>query len=448
MDSAAELDAARRQFLPAALEVQASPPSPAGQWLLLLLVALFAIGLLWACFGEVDVVVAAPGRIVPTGQVKQVQPLEAGSVAAILVAEGDPVVAGQPLIRLDTTLAEADDLRIRQQLADSAIQFTWRRALERWLADGAIDAGSATIPRRFAAADQLMAESLYRQHREEITASLLSLEKELAANRAEQAVQRSEREKTLATLAVLKQRVASYKTLVDQQYGSRVQYLELLQQQTGLEQSIPVILSREHQLRESAAAIAARMRVVVSEQRKRNLLELARLESERTALEQESRKTGRHRRMQLLSAPVSGTVQELAVHTVGGVVKPAQVLMKIVPVEVAMEVKALLRNRDIGFVREGQAAKVKVDTFNFTRYGLIDAEVTTISDDAVQDRQLGWAFDLRLELARDSLLVEGKQVKLSPGMAVTAEIRTGKRRLIEFFLSPLLRYKQESVRER
>jgi len=141
-------------------------------------------------------------------------------------------------------------------------------------------------------------------------------------------------------------------------------------------------------------------------------------------------------------------VQQLAIHTVGGVVTPAQELMKVVPEQAVVEVEALVQNKDIGFIHEGQIAEVKVDTFNFTKYGIIDAEVTSISQDAIADENLGWVFHMRVKLSKDHVDVENKSVRLSPGMSVTAEIKTGKRRLIEFFLSPLLRYKQESIRER
>ena len=190
------------------------------------------------------------------------------------------------------------------------------------------------------------------------------------------------------------------------------------------------------------------MDAIRDELRKHNLMELARLDSERGALEQESRKARQRQQQLTITAPVTGAVQELAVHTVGGVVSPGEELLKIVPERATIEVEALLQNKDIGFIREGQLAEVKVDTFNFTRYGLIDARVLNISNDSVEDARLGWVFKLRLALEQDTIRVEDRVVKLSPGMAITAEVKTGKRRLIEFFLSPLLRYKQESVRER
>ena len=186
-----------------------------------------------------------------------------------------------------------------------------------------------------------------------------------------------------------------------------------------------MLASRGRQLLESAAAIAARIDASGAESRKRNLMELTRLESERAVLEQEARKAQQQRQQLLITAPVTGTVQELAVHTLGAVVAPAQALLKIVPEQAAIEVEALLPNRDIGFVNEGQLAEVKIDTFNFTKYGLIDAELVNISNDAVEDQQLGWVFKLRLQLEQDSIAVEDKWVKLSPGMATTAEIKYG-----------------------
>lgn len=122
--------------------------------------------------------------------------------------------------------------------------------------------------------------------------------------------------------------------------------------------------------------------------------------------------------------------------------------MVIVPDEKHLEVEAYVLNKDIGFVAEDQPATIKVDAFPFTRYGTIDGEILNVSDDAVENKKLGWTFLSRVSMAQSDIAVEGTQVNLSPGMSVTVEVKTGKRRIIEFFLSPLLRYKQESIKER
>ena len=122
--------------------------------------------------------------------------------------------------------------------------------------------------------------------------------------------------------------------------------------------------------------------------------------------------------------------------------------MVIVPEQRDLEVEALLLNKDIGFVHERQPAEVKIDAFNFTQYGVIPAQIIDISDDAVQDDVLGWTYKLKVALEQSSINVDGKEVELTPGMTVTAEVKTGERRIIEYFLSPLLRGLDEGIRER
>jgi hemolysin D len=166
---------------------------------------------------------------------------------------------------------------------------------------------------------------------------------------------------------------------------------------------------------------------------------------------QEHAKAVQREKLTVLTSPVAGTVQQLAAHTVGGVVTEAQVLMVIVPDdfekgEVIAEV--VLENKDIGFVRSGQSAEVKLETFLFTRYGTVPAMVQQVSADAVNDDQRGAIFPARLQLGRRSIGVDGKQIRLSPGMNLSAEIKTGHRRVIEYLLSPIQKAGGESLRER
>ncbi len=175
---------------------------------------------------------------------------------------------------------------------------------------------------------------------------------------------------------------------------------------------------------------------------------LAEAERKAASLTQERVKADSRQRLMTLVAPVDGTVQQLAVHTVGGVVTEAQVLMVVVPTDEALEVDAFLENKDIGFVRAGQEAVVKIETFPFTRYGTVAATVAHVSDDAIADEKKGLIYSARARLARTSIRVDERMVNLSPGMAVTVEIKTGQRRVIEYFLSPLLQYQDESLRER
>lgn len=437
-----------RQFLPAALEIQETPPSPAGLRLLWILLTLFTVAVLWACFGHVDIVVTAPGRIVPSGQVKSIQAIEIGTVSAIHVEEGERVIAGQALVSFDPTVADADSERVEARVAELTVEIQWRRALDAWLADTGERAAGESIAQLDEPGDRERASTLYAQHLQEISARLVSVERERDATRAGLVMAAAETDRVKATLPILSDRVAAHQALYDAQFGAKVTYLEMLQQRTELEKSLPVLQAREQQLAQQLAVLEARISLTREEHRTQNLMRLTEISSERELLLQESIKANQRQQQQVLTAPVTGSVQQLAIHTVGGVVTPAQELMKIVPESASIEVEALMQNKDIGFVSEGQRAEVKIDTFNFTKYGLIDAELVNISNDAVEDQQLGRVFKLRLRLEQDDIAVDDKRVKLGPGMAVTAEIKTGQRRLMEFFLSPLLRYGQESVRER
>jgi len=206
-----------------------------------------------------------------------------------------------------------------------------------------------------------------------------------------------------------------------------------------------------HRLNQDLAALAEarnQSQVIEMEFRRSRLAELAEVETRAASLSQEVVKASQRARIQRLVAPIDGVVQQLAVHTVGGVVTPAQSLMVIVPGSDRLEVEALIENKDIGFVRLGQPAEVKVETFLFTRYGSINGRVATVSRDAVPLDRGGLAYMARLSLERTTLVVDGEEVSLTAGMAVTAEIKTDTRRVIDLFLSPILRYAKESGRER
>lgn len=167
-----------------------------------------------------------------------------------------------------------------------------------------------------------------------------------------------------------------------------------------------------------------------------------------TANSQELVKTRQRGKLMKLVAPVGASVQQLAVHTIGGVVTPAQVLMVIVPKDDPLEVEAFVENKDIGFVSAGQDAEIKIETFPYTKYGTIDGEVKNVSSDAIQDEQRGLIYSSRVKLERSTIRVGQKRVNLAPGMAVTVEIKTGKRRVIEYLLTPLMQHTSESLRER
>jgi hemolysin D len=189
-------------------------------------------------------------------------------------------------------------------------------------------------------------------------------------------------------------------------------------------------------------------RATVSEFQQTKQAELSTIETKAASLLQEVTKAGQKADLQRLTTPIDGVVQQLAVHTVGGVVTPAQQLLIVVPQDNPVEVEAQVENKDVGFVKEGQPVEIKVETFLFTLYGTIPGKVLTVSDDAASIEDVGLVYPTRVSMDRSTVQVEGKQVNLSPGMVVTVEIKTGQRRIVEYLLSPLLKSVKESLRER
>ncbi|MEH6949882.1 HlyD family type I secretion periplasmic adaptor subunit [Nitrobacter sp. NHB1] len=450
-------------FLPAALEIAETPPSPVGRAIAASIIAVFCVALAWASLGKVDIVATSTGKIVPGGRTKLVQPFETGVVRAIHVRDGQTVKAGDVLIELDPTMTEADQERQKSDLIGAELDAARLRAA---LAD---DSLAAFHPPQGASAAKIeMHRQFLISERAEQDAKLSEIARQLSQKEAERATTSAGVAKVQATIPVLQERVNIHKTLLDKGLASKVVYLTELQDLVGLQQDVTV---QQSKLREADAAIA-----LLKETREKTAVEyrravydaLTKAQQKVASLTQDVVKADQRTKLQSLVAPVDGVVQQLAVHTVGGVVTPAQVLAVVVPTEAPLEIEAMVSNRDIGFVHAGQKAEIKVDTFNFTRYGLLHGEVLSLSSDAItrdkqqnasNDRTAGAAatseprgqeleYAARVSLDRTDMQVDEKLVKLSPGMAVTVEIKTGSRRIISYLLSPLAKYKQDALRER
>ena len=431
------------EFLPAAIELEQTPSSKAGRMIIWAIIVLFVIAIAWACFGKIDIVAVAQGRIIPSDHSKQIQAFEVARIDAIHVREGQTVQQGDALVTLNSKQASADVQRLAQEITERQHTIQRLRAFETWItgrgqtANASVDDGLA-----------LHQQPLLRQETDEFQSRLETLANETRKLDAERSMVSAEISKKQRVLPILKERVDALETLHKKEFGSKLQYLELKQQWIEQEEDLAVQQARRQQLDAQVQGMTTQQATLIAEQRKRNLVQVQETELQLASLQQEQIKAQERLSQHQLTAPISGQVQQLAVHTIGGVVTEAQPLMIIVPKEAELEVEAKLLNKDIGFVQEGQQAQVKIDTFNFTKYGFIDAEILSISDDAIQDEQLGLIYNARIRLKKNGLNVEGKWVNLSPGMSVTAEVKTGTRRLIEFFLSPLLRYQQESLGER
>lgn len=451
------------EFLPAALEIVETPASPAGRAVGATIIAFFGLAFAWACLGNVDVIATATGRIIPSGKTKVIQPFETGVVKAIDVSDGQKVHAGDVLIQLDGTIdaAEADSLQ-KQLVAAALAAARLRAALA--AADGT--PVELVAPDGAAPAEVALQRTLLANQVEEYRAKLADLERQIAQNQGNRAAVAASVDKLTVTIPIIRQRVEALHRLGE--FARNLQYLQAQQDLLEHEQELQVQKGR---LQEAAGALAAaqeQRREAEAEFKRTNLADLADAEQKVATLSDELIKAREHHNLQTLTAPVDGTVQQLAIHTVGGVVTPAQQLMVIVPEDAHLEVEAMVSNRDIGFVHEGQPVEIKIDTFNFTRYGLLHGAVLNVSQDAIsRDKPVDAArpnvgsgdhssepqgqelvYAARVSLDRTAMEVDGRSVDLAPGMAVTAEIKTGQRRVIEYLLSPLMRVRHAALRER
>ena len=406
------------EFLPAALSLQAQPVSPVGRWVARTLILLIVVLITWSILGKIDIIVNAQGKIIPSDRTKTIASVEVASVRALYVQEGQAIKAGDLLVELD---ARASDSERDKAIGDEQLA-SLQAARARALLD-AIDSGKAPrlppvegVPQqRWIEADQYLQD----QWRDYIA----------KLNRLEGAIHRYGEALPLAA-----QRARDYADLADSHDVSRHAYLEKEQARVDLEGQLV-------DARNQKIALTAETRRVAQD----SLNEAKKILGQSS---QDARRAGVHSELLKLVAPVDGTVQQLTVHTVGGVVPAAQPLMQIVPQQGVIEVEAFMENKDVGFVQEGQEAQVKIEAFEYTKYGTVPAHVTHVSRDAIQDEKKGLIYSVKVALDKRTLDVDGRPVALTPGMSSTVDIKTGTRRVIEYVLSPLIQHGQESLHER
>ncbi len=459
-------NAAELAFLPAVMEIVETPASPVGRAVTMTICAMFCSILLWAAIGRVDIHATAQGQVIPGGKTKTVSASEVASVAAIHVQDGDHVIQGQDLIDLDTTNPQADAMRLQREALEQQVTADRLRAMLEGRGDIALSSEVEDNPgsRQLLAVNSQELQHALADHR----ATIEALVQERQQKEAEKRSIESNITGLQQTVPLLEERSRVKGGLSDQGYVSRTEYLQVQQEYIDRKQELE---SGGHKLAEANSAIGSaneRLRQAEAKFRADALGQLAEAEQKLAVLRQDLVKATDREGHYRLTAPVAGTVQQLAVHAPGAVVSQAQPLLLIVPENEGIVVEAALANRDAGFVLPGQPVEVKVEAFPFTRYGTVRGEVLNVSGDAMQgpeadqlsrrqsspnggglagDNQ-GTVYSIRIKLLSDHIRADKRDVMLAPGMAVTAEIKTGRRRVIEYVLDPFMRYRDESLTER
>ncbi len=433
-------------FLPAALEIMESPPNPLGRATLFALLALVTAAILWSFIGKVEIVAIAEGRVEPRGGLQLVQAEEVGTVRAIHVRNGDKVAAGDLLLELDATTNEIDVDDLVRRRDEARLEAESREALLRYLA-----AGAATFAPPELALAQRYVEAVALKLKGEIEAYDARVAAFVAQDdsaRAQLARLDAENETLLALLPLVVERESAVADLVAKGHAPRANWLQLQAQLIEMRSSISVMAHRRTEA-ESGVAVAARERerfVAETARAAYDALAAARETEMRTeAALQRARAEGARL---ALRAPVSGAVHQLSARTIGGVIRPVDPVLAIVPADAPLEVRARILNKDIGVVQVGQEVVVKLAAFDFTRFGAVKGELVSVSSDAIPDEALGLVYEAAVSLAATTVRTDAGERAITPGMAASVEIKTGKRRIVDFLLSPMRRYQDEALRER
>lgn len=467
-----------REFLPAALEILETPPSPIRVTLMLSICALATCALILSWVGRIDVVAVAQGKIQPTGRVKVVQSLETGRVRAIRAENGLHVQAGEVLVELDPTEVDADEAALRISLAAFEAEAMRRREAIRTVATAATDSLMLrpVLPLAFAPTTPL---AIRAREERVLMSDLTQLQGALESLAAQIRQKEAERARLIGTIAVqhelvatLRERVTMRATLLAHDAGTKaglIDATETLQYQEG------ALATQLGQLAETNAGFD----VLAREMRKsretfiaENEQKLADAERQADDLSQRLAKARAHTEHMTLRAPLSGVVQGSSITTVGQVVTPSEELMRIVPDGSALEIEAYLQNRDVGFVRDGQEATIKIESLPFTRYGIVTGTVLRVASDAIPEpdaqqvegnpakaqksngftggaqRTQNLVFPLLVRPDKTSLMADGRDVALAPGMAVSVEVKTGRRRILEYLFSPVAEVGASALHER
>lgn len=427
------------EFLPPAIEIEETPPSPIRRLLIWMILAMTILAFVWSYLGKVDEVAVARGKVIPDGRVKVIQPLETGVIKAIHVQEGQMVKKGQLLIELDPTILQAD-------AASSARSLSIHRMdkVRLWGELNGGDIAASKVPQ--GSAEILQLQKKLKEAREaEYAAKEYALGFVIDQRENTLHVAESQLIKLEKTTAIAREQEASARTLYEQGYLSKTDLLNRQKELYSLEQEMEAQKSVTEQAKNGIEEARKNLDALKKEREKSIFSDIVASEKFIAAIEGDVIKANKRSELERLYSPVDGIVHSLASYTIGGVVTSAQPLVAVVPKGTPLIVEAMLLNNDIGFVKAGQEAEIKFDTFPFQKYGTMKGRVVWLSPDAVDDDKLGPVYKMKVEMERLGIEVNGRETLIVPGMTLSVEVKTGKRRIIEFFLSPVVKYSKESL---
>jgi hemolysin D len=427
------------EFKPTMAEIEERPAHPLGRIVFWIVVATILFFGIWFVFGKVDIVVSARGTVIPDGDVKVLQPLDTGVVSAILCKEGDFVRRGQVLMEIDPSIT-APELESKNKALDF---------LELEL--GRLE--STLSHRRFAPTDRRHDSAVVRRQQELQQSTAASLERQLESKKAElrrieEEIRATRQEKANAEsqLDIALSKEQRLKTVLD--IIARSEYDKAAEDLLRLRNSVEQADSKGEQLMHQKSQATQDMVFLEESFKVSALKEFAEKQKQLTEIRAEIDKTSFRNEKQRILAPVDGHVSSLLFHTTGGVVTPAQKLMTLVPLTAPLVIKATVLNKDIGFIKDRMPVSVKIDTFDFQKYGILKGVTRSVAKHSSENEKLGPVYEVFITPLQTRLRIDGAETSIASGMSLTAEIKVGKRRIIEFFIYPLIKYLDEGIKVR
>lgn len=409
------------EFLPIIAEIEEEPVNPLGRTMFWILITLIVFTILWLFFGKADVVVSARGKVIPDGEIKIIQPLDTGVIKKILIEEGDFVKKGQTLMEIDPSTTEPHLESSKANLDYINLERKRLRATTGLDSFGKNNSNEAQTQ-----------SGLYQS-------SMADLRSQLQAKRME--------------IKAIDEEISNYRKqlLINSEKERRMNNVSDIIAKNDLEKVRAENIeyrSKITELTHQKSRVLQEANYIKSNFRTQNFNELADRDKRATELDANIKEIEFRKEQQNIVSPVDGYINTLMVHTTGGVVTPAQKLVSVVPLNAPLIVKATVMNKDIGFIKEGMSVLIKIDTFDFQKYGMIKGVVKKVSKDSVEDQRLGPIYDVFITPQNHTLMVEGRETPITTGMSLTAEIKVNKRRIIEFFIYPMIKYWNQAIQVR
>lgn len=421
------------EFKPLLSEIEESPSNPLGHFMFWTITALIIVTVLWLILGKIDVVVNARGVVIPDGEAKIIQAFETGVVDEILVQEGEFVHKGQLLIEINSKTTDAKLKSIEKNLAQSNLE------ARRLKASG--------TNKRFNVSDDdeesKTQQELYKENLKILNSEIKAKNQEISQiqNQINSAI--AQKKDYEFQLNSAKDKLQRLKEVID--IIAYNNYQEQQDRVNSLIESLNRTNSEILRLKTQQLQIKSQIAQIQADFKSKNLDMLANTQKQIKDLEADKEQIEFSNINQKIVAPTDGYIDKLLIHTIGGIVTPAQELIALTPVEKPLLIKATVLNKDVGFIKVGMPVSIKIDTFDFQKYGILKGKVKSISKNSINDEQLGLVYEVYIQPEQDTLTVEGKEKKISTGMTLNAEIEINKRRIIEFFIYPLIKYMDEGI---